>query len=225
MINIKYDDSKFLREMDNILKYTSGFLEGAQRGKRIMFQMVAEKSIEALKEYIDSSARVNPAALQHMYEWYQAGSPSARLFNLEYTTSANGLSINSTFTQSSSVKAGSTTPFYDKARIMESGTPVVIRPVRATKLSFDVDGNQVFTTGPVTVKEPGGELAAGSYEAAFNQFFSMYFSQAYLRSSGILGYLSKAEIYKRNLPAGKSLGKAKGIDIGYRWITNIDKVN
>jgi hypothetical protein len=190
-----------------------------------MLQMVAEKSIEALKEYIDSSARVNPAALQHMYEWYQAGSPSARLFDLQYTTSTNGLSINSTFTQSSSVKDGSRVPFYDKARIMESGSPVVIRPVRATKLAFDVDGNQVFTSGPVTVRDPGGELAAGSYEAAFNQFFSMYFSQSFLRSSGILGYLNNAEIYKINLPAGKSLGRSKGIDTGYRWITNIDKVN
>lgn len=225
MINVKFDDSKFLRDMENVLKYTSGFLEGAQRGKRIMLQMVAEKSIEALKEYIDSSARVNPAALQHMYEWYQAGSPSARLFDLEYTTSANGLSIKSTFSQSSSIKAGSTVPFYDKARIMEGGIPVVIRPVRANKLSFDVNGNQVFTSGPVTVREPGGELAAGSYESAFNEFFNVYFSQSFLRSSGILGYLNNAEIYKINLPAGKSSGRSKGIDVGYRWITNIDKVN
>lgn len=225
MIRITYNDKNFLSDINNILNYTSGFLEGAQRGKQLMFKMVAEKSIEALKEYVDSNARVNPAALQHMYEWYESGSPSARLFDLDYTTSALGLSINSTFRQSTSIKRGSNVPFYDKARIMEEGIPVTIKPVKATKLSFEINGDQIFTNQPVSVKNPGGDLAVGAYERTFKQFFDTYFSQSFLRSSGILSYLNKAEIYKTNFSAGKNLGRSKGVDTGYRWITNIDKVN
>lgn len=224
-ISAKFDDAKFMRDMTNIINYTSGFLEGAERGKKVMLQMIAEKTIEALKEYIDSSARVNPLALQHMYEWYQNASPAARLFDIQYKVLSTGLSINSTFKQSSSIQNGSKTPFYDKARIMESGMPVTIKPVNAQKLKFNVDGTDIFTSNPVKVNNPGGSSAQGAYEKTFNEFFTNYFSQAFLRSSGILGYLKNTSIYKANISAGKSQGKSKGISVGYRWITNRDKVN
>lgn len=224
-ISAKFDDAKFMRDMTNIINYTSGFLEGAERGKKVMLQMIAEKTIEALKEYIDSSARVNPLALQHMYEWYQNASPAARLFDIQYKVLSTGLSINSTFKQSSSIQNGSKTPFYDKARIMESGMPVTIKPVNAQKLKFNVDGTDIFTSNPVKVNNPGGSSAQGAYEKTFNEFFTNYFSQAFLRSSGILGYLKNTSIYKANISAGKNQGKSKGISVGYRWITNKDKVN
>jgi len=47
-----------------------------------------------------------------------------------------------------------------------------------------------------------------------------YFTQAFLRASGISDYLSNPVIYKNNIRAGAKQGRSKGISTGYRWITN-----
>jgi len=74
--------------------------------------------------------------LHHVYEWYQTGSPAARLFDINYISNQIGLSFNSTFRQSVSIKSGSKVPFYNKAQIIENGIPVTIRPVSSEVLSF-----------------------------------------------------------------------------------------
>ena len=51
-------------------------------------------------------------------------------------------------------------------------------------------------------------------------FFNRYFSQAFLRVSGVAQYLENPIIYKKDMKAGKSMGKAKGVSTGYRWIAN-----
>jgi len=111
-------------------------------------------------------------------------------------------------------------PFYDKARIMENGIPVTIRPVRANALVFDDNGEKVFTKGPVTIDNPGGTRAERGFEKAFDTFMTQYFTQAFLNSSGILRYIQNPVAYKKNLPAGKRLGKSVGYSTGYRWIAN-----
>jgi hypothetical protein len=209
----------FVKEMNNIINYSIGFLEGVQKGKSLFMNALGEEVIGVLKNYIDSSARVNPAMLKHMYEWNRVGSPSARLFDINYTVSGLGLSIKSTFRQSSTIKSGSKVPFYNKAKIMESGTPVRIAPKNSGVLSFEVNGERVFTKKPVVVDNPGGDVA-GKYQEAFDSFFNMYFSQAFLRSSGLQDYLENPLVYKKNLTAGSKQGKAKGVDVGYRWIIN-----
>jgi hypothetical protein len=206
--------------MENIVKYSEGFLQGVKLGKQQFLNSLGKESIEAIKEYVDTMARMNPAALHHIYEWYQTGSPSARLFDLRYTVSNLGLSFRSEFRQSTTVARGSTKPFYDKARIMEEGIPVTIRPTRAKVLSFVDDGEQVFTKGPVTIENPGGSAVQGSFEKTLEEFISVYFTQAFMLSSNIGKYLSSPTVYKKNLPAGARSGKAKGIDTGYRWIAN-----
>jgi hypothetical protein len=148
------------------------------------------------------------------------GSPQARLYDISYTTSNLGLSFKSSFSQSTSIKNGSRVPFYDKARIMEQGIPVTIRPKFAQVLAFDDNGEQVFTRGPVEVLNPGGTEVEGGFERVFDMFFNTYFSQAFLRTSGIAKYLEDPKVYKKNLPAGKKMGKAKGVSTGYRWIAN-----
>ena len=129
-----------------------------------------------LKQYVDASARVNPSLLHHVYEWDKAGSPDSRLFDVNYTITGNGLSFNSNFRQSRTIKVGSRTPFYDKARIMEDGIAVTIRPRKAKVLAFEDSGEQVFTKGPVTVNNPGGNTK-GQFENVFNSFFNVYFTQ------------------------------------------------
>jgi hypothetical protein len=215
----RFDSRQFKKDMNNIVDYSIGFLEGVQGGKKMMLDLIGRETIQLLKQYVDSNARVNPQALQHVYEWYQSGYSEARLFDIDYTVSNLGLSVKSTFRQSTTVKDGSRTPFYDKARIMENGIPVTIKPKFAEVLSFDVNGEQVFTRIPVVVKNPGGDVQ-GNYEEVFDSFFTRYFTQSFLRTSGLAQYLENPTLYKSNMSAGKRGGKAVGVSTGYRWIAN-----
>jgi hypothetical protein len=215
-----FSSNQFKKEMNNIVNYSIGFLEGVQKGKTVFLKSVGIETVELMKEFIDSNARVNPEMLHHIYEWNQVGSPNARLYNISYTTSNLGLSFRSSFSQSTSIKNGSRTPFYDKARIMEQGIPVTIRPKATEVLAFDENGETVFTKGPVRVDNPGGSQVEGGFEKVFDMFFNRYFSQAFLRVSGIAKYLENPEVYRRDMNAGKSLGRSKGVSTGYRWIAN-----
>ena len=215
-----FNSRQFKKEMNNIVDYSLGFIEGVQKGKTVFLKTVGLETVELMKEFIDSNARVNPDMLHHIYEWNQTGSPSARLYDISYTTSNLGLSFRSTFTQSTSIKDGSRTPFYDKARIMEEGIPVTIRPKLAQVLAFEENGETVFTRGPVTVDNPGGTQVEGGFEKVFDMFFNRYFSQAFLRVSGIATYLENPQVYKKDMQAGKNMGRSKGISTGYRWIAN-----
>lgn len=215
-----FDSKSFKKDMNNIMNYSVGFLEGVHRGKNAFLHAVGVETIELLKEFIDSSARVNPEVLHHVYEWNLIGSPSARLYDIDYTVSGLGLSIRSSFKQSTTIKAGSRVPFYDKANIVENGIPVVIKPTKAKALRFEQDGAEIFTKSPVTVENPGGTAAEKGFEKTLDIFFNRYFTQAFLKTSGIGKYLSNPEVYKKNLSAGRRGGKAKGIETGYRWIAN-----
>jgi hypothetical protein len=215
-----FDSAQFKKEMSNIVDYSMGFLEGIQRGKTIFLKTVGLETVELMKEFIDSNARVNPDMLHHVYEWNQTGSPSARLYDISYTTSNLGLSFRSSFRQSTSIKNGSRTPFYDKARVMEEGIPVVIRPRVAQALAFEDNGETVFTKNEVRVDNPGGTEVQGGFEKVFDMFFNRYFSQAFLRVSGIARYLENPVVYRKDMAAGKRLGRSKGLSTGYRWIAN-----
>lgn len=214
------DDTKFMRDMNNIMDYSIGFMDGIQRGKTKFLDNLGKNSVQVLKEYIDSMARVDPQILHHVYEWSQTGSPEARLFDINYTAKQNGLSMSYTFRQSTSIKSGSKVPFYDKARIMEEGAPVTIKPVTAKVLAFEDNGEQVFTKNPVSIDTPGGAMVAGSFEKTFDNFFQTYFSQVFLYSSGIIDYLKNPVVYKTSLPSGKKGGRSVGLSAGYRWIAN-----
>lgn len=215
-----FNSAQFKKEMNNIVDYSMGFLEGIQRGKTVFLKTIGVETVELMKEFIDSNARVNPDMLHHVYEWNQTGSPSARLYDISYTTSNLGLSFRSSFRQSTSIKNGSRTPFYDKARIMEEGIPVTIRPRVAQVLAFEDNGETVFTKNEVRVDNPGGTEVQGGFEKVFDMFFNRYFSQAFLRVSGIARYLENPVVYRKDMAAGKRLGRSKGLSTGYRWIAN-----
>lgn len=215
-----FNSMQFKKDMSNIIDYSVGFLEGIHRGKTVFLKTLGLETVELMKEFIDSNARVNPEMLHHIYEWHQTGSPSARLYDISYTTSQLGLSFKSSFSQSTSIKNGSRTPFYDKARIMEEGIPVTIRPRLAQVLAFEDNGEMVFTKNEVRVDNPGGTAVEGGFEKVFDMFFNRYFSQAFLRVSGVAKYLENPIVYKKDMPAGKRMGRSKGISTGYRWIAN-----
>jgi hypothetical protein len=223
MISVKIDSSRFLSDMKNIVDYSVGFLDGAQKGKKVFLNNLGEDVVELLKEYIDSNARVSPQTLHHVYEWYQTGSPDARLFDITHTVSGIGLSFRSSFRQSSSIKNGSREPFYNKAMVMEDGRTVIIRPKTAQALRFDINGEEVFTKNPVIVENPGGQTERG-FEKVFDIFFSRYFKQTFLRKSGMLKDFENPVAYKNNLKSGVKLGRNKGVETGYRWVANVRSV-
>ena len=218
-MRVSLDSRAMQKSLQNIVEYSFGFIEGAQSGKKAMLDNLGKGTIEALNQYIDAMARGDQAALHHVYEWYQTGSPAARLFDLDYTVSNSGLSLKSSFRQSTSVSEDSTEPFYDKARIMEQGIPVTISPKRKA-LVFEDGGETVFVSKPITINNPGGTAVRGAYERVFDTFFKSYFTQAFLKSSGLFDYISKPVLYKKNVVAGSKGGRSVGKKVGYTWIAN-----
>jgi hypothetical protein len=206
--------------MNNIIQYSMGFLDGVENGKTVFLKNLGAGTIQAMAAYVDVSAKGNPNALHHVYEWYQTGSPSARLFDIDYTVSNLGLTFNSKFKQSRTLKEDSNVPFYNKASIMENGVPVTITPKKSSVLVFEQGGETIFTKNPVTVRNPGGDYVAGSFERTIDEFILKYFKQSFLRASGIYDYIKKPVLYKKNFKAGSKMGKSKGVDTGFRWIAN-----
>jgi hypothetical protein len=219
-MRVRFDTKKFDLQMLNFLEYSTGFIEGVQKGRNVFLKNLSDGTSEGLKRYIDSNARANPQALQHMYEWYKTGSPSARLYNIDCKVVGNGISIKSTFRQSNSIQRDSEVPFYNKAKIMENGIPITIKPKNSSVLAFKIDGEEIFTKKEIKIPVPGGPRARGSYEKIFDEFFRLYFSQSFLKASGLFNYLENPIAYKVNLASGVKNGKSKGIQTGYNWIIN-----
>jgi hypothetical protein len=218
-VKVNLNSASFEKTLQNVVKYSFGFLEGAQNGKRVMLDNLGKGTIEALNQYIDAMARGDQAALHHVYEWYQTGSPAGRLFDLQYTVSNAGLSLKSSFRQSTTVAENSNEPFYNKARIMEEGITVTISPKRKA-LVFEEGGETIFVSRPITVTNPGGTAVEGSYQRVFDSFFKNYFTQAFLKASGLFEYISKPVLYKKNIAAGSKGGRQVGKKVGYTWIAN-----
>lgn len=207
-------------KLNNIAKYSIGFLEGAKAGQGKLMDNLGETVLESLKNFIDSNARVSPETLHHVYEWYETGSPQARLFDLEYRVNQDSvISFSYTFSQSRSYSKGSTTPFYSKATIMENGSPVTIKPIANGVLSFNDNGEQVFTKKPIVVENPGGEAAENGFENTLSDFFNNYFSQSFLVSSGLGEHFKDVRTYKQNFAAGSKQGKPLGFKVGYEWVS------
>jgi hypothetical protein len=224
MISLTFNDKQFFKDVMNVVKYSQGFVEGVEGGTGSFLQEFAEHSKVAAEEYIDSSARLNPAQLQHVYEWDQNGSEGGRLFNVSAVVSGPSLTVSAVFKQSTSVKSGSKEPFANKAKMMEEGTPVTISPKTAKVLSFDDNGETIFTKKSIRVEDPGGVQAQGGFEKTFNEFFNVFFSQSFLKSGKLEGYLAMAKDYHDNFAAAKTGGRSLGKSTGYKWITKAGRL-
>ena len=93
------NSKQFESQLNNIINYSMGFLDGVQKGKSVFLKNLGAGTIQAMAAYVDISAKGNPNALHHVYEWYQTGSPEARLFDIDYTVNNAGLTFNSKFRQ------------------------------------------------------------------------------------------------------------------------------
>ena len=226
MINVELDTKSLVSNLNNLTQYSIGFLNGVEAASPVIMDNLGKEIIEMLKDFIDTNARVDPDTLHHVYEWYQTGSPQARLFDIDYIVRGKeGLSFNYTFSQSTSFSNNSTVPFYDKAQIMEKGTPVTIRPKSGGVLSFNDKGEQIFTKKPVVVSNPGGEGVEGGFEQTIKTFFDSYFTQAFLATSGVMSHLNNPRAYKDHALAGSKQGKTLGFKIGYEWATKGGRID
>jgi hypothetical protein len=217
------DSRQFQKEINNIMQYSTGFLEGIERGKSALYVALAPKIAEMASQFVDVNARMSPELLHHIYEWEKTGSPEARLFDIDYKITGVGITFTSSLKQSSSIKNGSNVPFYNKAKIMEEGVAVTIKPKRANVLRFEVDGQEVYTSQEVHVDNPGGQTK-GQFNNVVNNFFGVYFRQSFLNSSGLLQYFKSPQVYKKNLTAAKRGGKSLGIKTGYQWVANAGRI-
>lgn len=222
MISVKFDrDKSFQRQMNNLISYSQGFLEGAKAGLPEFSATIGEKTKEILEQFIDSNARTNPDSLHHVYEWYQTGSPTARLFDISYIVRSFGLSFSYGFSQSQTVSKGSREPFYDKAKIMEEGIGVTIAPKKASVLVFEDAGKTVFTKNPVRVENPGGRQVQGSFDNTFEMFFTTYFRQSFLRTSGLSSAIGNTQAFTQNIQSGMRVGRPAGTSAGLQWIKTV----
>jgi len=159
--------------------------------------------------YIDSQARTKPKSLHHVYEWNKVGVPTARLFKLS-RMDIDGLSfrINYDFKLSKSSvpsknkKQTKKYVFANKALVMETGMPIVIRPRSAERLVFELDGETVFMPKgtSVTVRKPGGAQAAHQFSLSYGRFFGGQLVNSSIKSSGLQRIFNSKMTRALNVP-------------------------
>lgn len=212
MIGLHFDMKSFNKTMQQAVQYGNGFMTGFEDGGIIVSSKIASVVETMLGKYIDTKARANPGSLHHVYEWGSVGGD--RLFNIHAQPDSSGVTVTSEFTQSSSVSDTATEPFYNKAEIMEAGTPITIDPAPGSVLVFMDGGEEVFVSRSVTVNDPGGPGVQGSFERTFHEFFRLYLSQALLRGIGFTEIL-------QNPPFDFGGGYGAGQGDARRWLMSL----
>ena len=213
MINV--DMTEFNRTMKEAIDYSRGFLAGVESNEIVFNQQLAEVIKEAFYKYLDSTARLDPDRLHHMYEWGQTGVDKARLFRIEAFSGKQSIRFVTEFMQSTSVSPTANEPFVNKAEVMESGTTVTVAPRSGDVLAFTGDdGDMVFTTEEVTIENPGGYVA-GQFAATAREFFTNYLDQALLKE--LIKELQNPKEFAQGW--GKGMNYAKGMKQGQRYLT------
>jgi archaellum component FlaF (FlaF/FlaG flagellin family) len=215
MTSIRFDTKNFNKVLNNSVQYSLGFLNGIEISRLEFNRILGGYTAEALGEYIDSKARVNPESLHHVYEWDSVGNRSYRLFKIKVVATNTNISFSTSFTESKSKRDGSSKPFYQKAEIMESGISVLIEPNNSDYLVFEEDGQTIFTRNSITISNPGGSQVAGSFAKVVDEFFNYYFTNSILYS--IMKDLSYPEEFSRFFPNAKNGGRQAGVSAGRKY--------
>lgn len=210
-MKVKYDAKDFLQKVTSVIEYSQGFVDSAKENKTVLSSGIAEISIDAFYDYLDGLARLHPGMLHHVYEWGQVGDPFGRLVELTSTISQRKVTISADFLESQSISSTSNTPFYDKAKIMEEGIPVVVNEVEAKALFFEIDGEEFFRVGPIYIANPGGSSTRGSFLKAFEDFYGKYFEQVFLKSIKFYSHFSNPKEYNKFVRSASRSKNAYGI--------------
>lgn len=215
MLRVNFNTIDFNRAFVNVSQYGYGFLDGIDMEKITFNRFLGGFTAEALGQYIDAMARMNPSSLHHVYEWGATGSQSGRLFKFNVDANKYSIIINGSFLPSKSVSPTGTEPFVNKAEIMENGISVTIRPKNSPVLVFEDDGETVFTASDVYVAHPGGPAVENSFANAIEMFFGQYFTNALL--SPLLKDLETADEFVTNFGAAKNGGRPAGVRAGRQY--------
>lgn len=224
MYSIAFDSKKAMKVLNNVVKYSDGFILESQAQEKTVASKLASTSINEFYDFLDQLARTNPGILHHVYEWGQVGNPEGRLYELKKILSgSNKVGIDADFLPSDSIPDGSNQPFYDKAEIMEDGITVVVNEVEAQALFFEIDGQEFFRTGPIVIENPGGEAVRGSFLRSFEEFYNVYFDQVYLRAIRFYDHFSESRQYEVNFPTAANSSNAESIGrkTALSWILNM----
>ena len=220
MIGVRFNAKDFISTLSNTVNYSRGFLNEVKRSEPKLAQKVADMSIDVFYEYLYGLSRSHPGMLHHVYEWGQIGDPFGRLYELQRTMAGNSGKITVDFLESNVASSTSSEPFYDKATLMEEGTPVIVTEKDAKVLFFEIDGEEFFRNGPIYIANPGGSATRGSFVKAFNEFYTIYFNQVYLRSIRFYEHFNTPTDFLKNFrQASKSRGAANiGRTAALSWI-------
>lgn len=209
-IGVRFDAKDLINTLRNTTEYTKGFITETKALEPRITEKISNLSIDVFYEYLDGLARNHPGMLHHVYEWGQVGDPFARLFLLTKAIQGDKGSISAEFLQSTSTPESSDSIFYDKASIMEEGTPVIVKEKSAKVLFFEVDGEEIFRKGPIYIANPGGSEVRGSFLKAFNEFYTNYFTNFYLKSIGFYKHFENPKDFVANFRSAVKSGNASG---------------
>jgi hypothetical protein len=158
-------------------------------------------SAKAFVKAMNLQAKAFPKQYHHIYEWNNTGTETGRLFFLFRDSSADGvLTIKPGFIKSTKKvpiapellmpgKTGkvvaSRSVFYDKAKVMEAGTPVIYRASK--NIPLPNNGVLRFVAAGTVIKNynPGGREVKGSFEKFFKTWYTTKV-QSVISSSGIV---------------------------------------
>lgn len=181
--------SAFLYYQANVL----GKLTRNKEFKRLFKKTLFDEIEKDFGNFIDSSARVKPKTLHHVYEWNKTGQEAARLFKIKQIDT-DGLSfkiaydfkLSKSSVPSKNKKQKKKYVFANKASVMEAGMPIIIRPRSAERLVFELDGITVFMPkgSSVTVRSPGGKASSNQFRLHFGRFFGGELVNSSIKSSG-----------------------------------------
>lgn len=222
MLRVKFDSKQINNILENAVSYSYGFLDGAEIDQILFNKRLGEYTSEALKLYIDAQARGNPDAFHHVYEWGSTGDKNARLFEIKSSASKRIITFTGNFLQSKIPSPTSDKVFYDKASVMENGIEVVVEPKFSEVLSFEVDGDMVFTTNSIFIANPGGIEVEGSFGKAVESFFDVYFTKSLLRP--FMKKLSNPIEFSQSFAAGAKVGRSAGISAGKRYMRSAGSI-
>lgn len=218
LLRVKIDNKDLNNKLNNIVKYSNGFVDGIEVQKIILMNRVGKYVTETLGKYIDAQARGNPSALHHVYEWGSIGSEGARLFQLDSSATKNTITITGSFLPSSSVSSTATEPFVDKANIMENAIGITISPRNSDYLVFEGSEGTVFTMNDIYIANPGGDAVAGSFGKTVESFFDNYFTNMLLKP--FLQELSTAEQFTQFFAQGAKGGYPVGVKAGEQYLNS-----
>lgn len=215
-MTVSLDFTDLILKLENTVKYSMGFVTAIEQERLAFNTKLGEVIVVMLEKYIDSQASLSPERLHHVYEWGQAGNPSARLFDFNMLATATTIKLDGRFRQSSSIPPSGGAPFENKASVMESGASITITPKDGGVIAFDVDGETVFTSSEVFVEHPGGPEVSGAFAATVEGFLLGYVKAEVILP--IFRSMSTPKEFKRYFPAGVKSGFQTGQMAGREYM-------